>query len=194
MRERISELEATAEIERVQPPKGTEQLHQGDDTFEIKHTFDARTASATYPYYEETSYTATITPTWNEIFGAVAPSMISEISERELNQLFIRFFQSYSKNSFSTNKDVKEKELRDFVFKNEDLDTCLVQLRALWLIKESVRQRSVKDTRTYWKLTPYGDHVMVQLRALRHDTTENEQSGKASPIEKVKKQPRNRVI
>lgn len=32
---------------------------------------------------------------------------------------------------------------------------------------ENVKQRSVKDTGTYWTLTPYGDTKMVQLRAIR---------------------------
>jgi len=30
-----------------------------------------------------------------------------------------------------------------------------------------MRPRSVKDTNTYWALTPYGDHLMTQLRAVR---------------------------
>ena len=58
-------------------------------------------------------------------------------------------------------------ELRDFQFSHEQIDTCIVQLRALGLIKENQKPRSLKDTRTYWTLTPYGDHLMVQLRALR---------------------------
>jgi len=187
LRERISELEATAESDRVQAPKGTEQLHQGDDSFEIKFGFDARKRLNAPPYYDETSYTATIDPTWNEIFAAIAPSMIHEISENELNQTFKSFFQSYARKAFSKDTDLKGKELRNFSFKNDDLDTCIVQLRALGLIKESTRQRSLRDTHTYWTLTPYGDNLMVQLRALRHDTKENEQSGKASPVENKKR-------
>jgi hypothetical protein len=58
-------------------------------------------------------------------------------------------------------------ELRNVVFSRKQIETCVVQMRALGLIKENQKPRSVKDTRTYWALTPYGDHLMVQLRALR---------------------------
>ena len=37
------------------------------------------------------------------------------------------------------------------------------------MIRESTRKRSLKDTGTYWSLTPYGERMMVQLRALRRD-------------------------
>ena len=55
----------------------------------------------------------------------------------------------------------------------ECLRTIIVQLRALGLIVKSTRQRSVKDTATYWTLTPFGDNVMNRLRAIkRADTAE----------------------
>ena len=54
-----------------------------------------------------------------------------------------------------------------FSFNSADIATCCVQLRALGLIRESKRARSVKDTQTYWTLTPYGDYLMSQLRACR---------------------------
>ena len=71
------------------------------------------------------------------------------------------------KEAYGTDKKLKDMELRDFSFPCELIETCVVQLRALGLIKENQKPRSVKDTRTYWTLTPYGDHLMVQLRALR---------------------------
>jgi hypothetical protein len=189
LKDRIAELESSAEIERTQPPKGIEELYQGSDTFNIAHSFVARKTIETYPFNEDTKYTANIYPTWDEIFAAIAPSMISETSEYDFNKSLKSFFESYSKKSFSKDKDFKGRKLIDFHFSDDDLDTCLVQLRALGLIKESVKQRSVKDTRTYWSLTPYGDNLMVRLRALRRDISESEQVGEASPVstDKVKK-------
>jgi hypothetical protein len=186
LREHISELEANAESDRSQPPKGTEDLIQGEETFSIKHSFVARKPSQGYPSYEDTSYTATIDPTWDEIFAAIAPSMISETSELEFNSSLKSFFESYSRKAFKKDKDFKGKTLVNFKFNDEDLDTCLVQLRALGLIKESVKQRSIKDTRTYWSLTPYGDNLMVRLRALRRDKNEPEKVGEATPVSNKK--------
>ena len=32
---------------------------------------------------------------------------------------------------------------------------------------ESIRKRGVRDTTTYWTLTPFGDTVMTRLRAIK---------------------------
>ncbi len=65
-------------------------------------------------------------------------------------------------------------EMANCRINGECFRTIIVQLRALGLIVESTRQRSVKDTATYWTLTPYGDNVMNRLRAIsRMDTDEN---------------------
>jgi hypothetical protein len=61
--------------------------------------------------------------------------------------------------------------LEGFKFDDFTLDTCVVQFRALGLIRDNKRARSVKDTSTYWTLTPFGDYTMVQLRALRREPT-----------------------
>jgi hypothetical protein len=57
--------------------------------------------------------------------------------------------------------------LVDFKFNDSDIDTCIIQFRALGLVRESQKTRSIKDTNTYWSLTPYGDQLMTQLRALK---------------------------
>ena len=132
LRNRIAELEQSAEADKTHPPEGTEDLMQGDDEFEIHFEFTAGER------YDSPSFDARLSFTWNDIFGGVAPRMINECSE-----------------------------LRSFNLRDDEIETCLVQFRALGLIVESERTRSVKDTSTYWTLTPHGDYLMTQLRALR---------------------------
>ena len=48
----------------------------------------------------------------------------------------------------------------------EDFRTLLIQPRAVGLIAKSERARGVKDTNTYWTLTPYGDEHVTALRAI----------------------------
>jgi hypothetical protein len=48
----------------------------------------------------------------------------------------------------------------------EDFQTIKVQLRALGLIQMSVKKRSLKDSDTYWSLTPYGEHYATVLKAI----------------------------
>jgi hypothetical protein len=187
LRQRVEELERELETQRTTPPPGTEDLLQGDDTFDLSFHFLARKDLKAYPYHEDTSYEATISPTWNEIFAGVAPKMINEASDGDLRRVFRSHFESLAIAEFGSDKDLKDRELRDFSFTSKDLDTCIVQLRALGLITDSQRKRSLKDTSTYWTLTPFGDRQMVILRALRRTPTPARKSGaKSESVEAAK--------
>jgi hypothetical protein len=165
----LLELEQQAAALRDRPPAGTEALAQGDDHFELHLSFVARKELPSYPYHEDQGYTASITPTWNAIFAAVAPPMINEASDQGLRKAFRDFLTRESLKAFQNRKEFKGKTLWDFSFRADEIETCMVQLRALELIRENDRKRSVKDTDTYWTLTPYGNTLMVQLRAVRRE-------------------------
>lgn len=114
-------------------------------------------------------------PTWNEIFAAVAPVLINEGSDIELRNAFRVYFTQRARDGFVKSKDLKGKLLEDFKFRSDDIETCIIQFRALNYIKENIKQRSIKDTNTYWSLTPYGDYLMTQLRAIRKDNQPTEE-------------------
>ena len=136
---------------------------RGDDEIEIHFEF---TATPGFPH-DGQEYTATRRLTWNEIFGAIAPRMINECSEFHLRLAFSSFFEKGAKETLRDDKKFTDLELRSFAFLDNEMETCVLQFRALGLIVRSERARSVKDTSTYWTLTPYGDYVMTQLRASR---------------------------
>lgn len=164
LKNRITELEQQAAALRDHPPAGTEALAQGADHFELHLSFVARK-----PYHEEQDYTASITPTWNAIFAAVAPPMINEASDHALRMAFTEFLRRESLKAFQNREEFKGRTLQNFSFRADEIETCVVQLRALGLIRENARKRSVSDTGTYWTLTPYGNTLMVQLRAVRRE-------------------------
>lgn len=169
LKNRIAELEKEAEATRDQPPVGIEALAQGEDRFEFHIEFVARKKISSYPYSEDTGYTATINPTWNAIFGAVAPTMINEATDESLRKALRAFLEHDSLKAYRDQKAFKGQTLEYFKFQSDAIQTCIVQLRALGLIKENDRKRSLKDTGTYWTLTPYGNTLMVQLRAIRRE-------------------------
>lgn len=177
LKNRVSELEQEAVSLRDRPPEGTEVLAQGDDKFELHLAFVARKKTDDYPYHEDQKYTASITPTWNSIFAAVAPSMINETSDLVLRSAFRDFLTKDSRKIFQGRKEFKQRTLQGFSFGSDEIETCIVQLRALGLIKENDRKRSVKDTGTYWTLTPYGNTLMVQLRAVRREPLNDDDVG-----------------
>ncbi len=57
--------------------------------------------------------------------------------------------------------------MSDITLDDQDFQTVKIQLRALGLMAKSEKARSVKDSGTYWTLTPYGDEIMTRLRAIR---------------------------
>jgi len=163
LRRKVAELEAQAAADRTGPPAGTENLAQGEDSFDVPVAFNAREPTT----YAETAYTGTIQISWQDVFASIAPTLINEATDAELRRAFQRCFNDRSVATFSKERKLKGLTLKDFRFRDTDIDTCVIQLRALGLIRESQRQRSVRDTDTYWCLTAYGDYLMTKLRALR---------------------------
>ena len=183
LRKRLSKLEQQLESIRTEAPPGTEDLMHADDTFELQYSFLVQQVGGLHS--EATGYTASTIPTWDEIFGGVAPVLINEASESDLRRAFMRHFEKLARSDLEDDADFKDHRLFNFQFRDEDVDTCLVQLRALGLMRESDRKRSVTDTSTYWALTPYGDRLMVQLRALRREPPAPRTSSEKAEIRAV---------
>ena len=63
------------------------------------------------------------------------------------------------------------------------MNIVIIQMRALGLIKKDERQRSLRDTSTYWSLTSYGDTVMTRLKAIRRKSTRAKLPDPMTPFE-----------
>ena len=176
LRRRVDELERELENARVAPPLGAEQLAQGDDTFKLHICFSWTELDDLLG--PRTVRTISIRPTWNEIFAALAPALINESAENSMRTTLASHFASRARKAASDQSVTIGPKHSGLGVLNEisascsmeQFQKCLVQLRALGLIRESVhKNRSVKDTETYWTLSPYGDQLMVQLLAQRKD-------------------------
>lgn len=176
LRDQIMSLESTLARSAKVPPPGTQGLAQGDEQFIIELTFSARSMDFT-----TTRYNAAVPMSWNEIFACVAPCLLGEADDLTLR----RQLQSqpslaeYLQDVIETNKIAGE--LARIEVSNESFDTIKVQLRALGLITQSPNKHGVKDTATYWTLTPYGDEMMTKLRAIRRETGRGDSGGNAKP-------------
>lgn len=170
LRRRVEELQAELSRARTSAPKGSEGLAQGDDEHSIRFSF-----SATAPDdYQSATWSTTFNPTWNEIFSCIAPLMIHEANEPALKNALDKLAESENLERLSENTKLVGHALRSFHISQDDFQTIKVQLRALGLIAKSEKTRSVKDSGTYWTLTPYGDEIMTQLRAIRRNEDEVE--------------------
>ncbi len=159
----VENLKLELEKSKTKAPEGTELLSQGDDKIEINFTFKAqgdwRVGSESYSVSTELS--------WNEIFGEISPLMIDETAERPIRVKLNELIRNKTFNELSKKVKKDERVPTEFSIKDTDYQTIKIQLRALNLMTESIRKRGVRDTTTYWTLTPYGDTVMTRLRAIK---------------------------
>lgn len=174
LRNRVAELESVSAARDAGPPPGTEGLAQGSDRVDLSVIFTARLRASRYPHEHDTRFRGSINPTWNQIFAAVAPKMTNEATDSALQMSLKSFISQEAQRVYQENKQFKDKNLLDFSHVSSEVDTCIIQLRALGLIKINDKKRSVKDIGTYWTLTPYGDALMVQLRAIHREPLEDD--------------------
>lgn len=163
LRRRVEELQTELSRVRISAPKGSEDFAQGNEPHSIEFTF---TATA-HGDYRRTSWSSRFSPTWNEMFACIAPLMIHEAPETALKVALDSFSEIKNITRLSADPDLARHKLNRFYIGEDDFQTIKVQLRALGLIAKSDKARSVKDSGTYWTLTPYGDEIMTQLRAIR---------------------------
>ena len=131
-------------------PKGIEVFQQGDDEVQI---------SVSYNYINRNYIKVGLT--WNRIVSILAPVLVDEASEEKMKNVFI---DSIREDILKTHRSYEPNHSR---IEEESFQQVKVQLIALRIIEISDKKRTLKDTETYWHLTPYGFRVMMNLRALR---------------------------
>lgn len=162
LRNKIEQLEREIEENETKAPSGTEQLAKGEETFEIECTFDS-TDQAGEPW----SWEFPVEASWNDLFSEISPLMIHEASTLQIKNRLKTFITKLALENAKQEKGFKgHRRIRNYAIDQSAFETVLIQLSALGLIVQSVKNRSVKDQATYWKLSPYGVTMMNQLRAV----------------------------
>ena len=153
LKEENEALRAKLKQVEDEDPKGIEVFQQGDDEVQI---------SVSYHYINRNYIKVGLT--WNRIVSILAPALVDEASEERMKNVFI---DSIREDILETDNSYKPNYSR---IEEESFQQVKVQLIALRIIELSDRKRTVKDTETYWHLTPYGFRVMMNLKALRRKT------------------------
>ena len=128
-------------------PVGTESLCQGNDNISIRYD------------NKRENYNESISLTWNKIIKILAPILVNETKEYNI----ISKLNNYAKNYICDELDIANIDNVKII--SSDFYTIKIQLLALGIIEKSDRRCSVKDSATYWRLTPYGENVMIKLMA-----------------------------
>ena len=165
LRKQIEELENSLDTS----PKGTEHLSQGDDSIELSFSFNVYESPDTYRSMAKYGYK--FNATWNDIFAVISPLLIDEASDRILKNSLDNFVQDKNLSSLQKESTLKNLSLRNFALEDDDFNTIKVQLLALKLMSKSTKKKTriVSDRNAYWMLTPYGEPVMMSLRAIKKD-------------------------
>ena len=106
----------------------------------------------------------------------VSPLMIDEATERQLENALNKLVIDRASLSLQKSEQFKAWDIAKFQIDSNNFQTIKIQLRALGLIAKSTKGRSIKDTSTYWTLTPYGDNIMTKLRAITKSNTSEKSS------------------
>ncbi|MGE8350142.1 MAG: DUF4062 domain-containing protein [Pseudomonas protegens] len=158
---RIEELEQEIQAARTQEPEGAAELEKGSDEIELGYSFHGVNR------YEgiNNKYSDSVLFTWDDIFFVLSPLMLNEADDHALILSLNSMIQTFGVEHHGSDERFEGLRLVNFSINIDDFHTVIIQLRALGLIVQSDKNRSVKDNGTYWKLTPYGDTVMTRLRA-----------------------------
>ncbi len=160
-----NELRSKLNSIATEAPSGTEKFSQGDDEISISFTFSAKKENGDdYDYYD---CKASHNFTWNELFGCVAPKLIDEGTDYEIERAISTLIE---KNKYIVEESKTFKNLIDFKkfeISSDSYELIIIQFKALGLITLSNKKKNTKNTTTYWTLTPYGDFVMTQLLAVK---------------------------
>ena len=143
LREQIDVLNAIIHELEDKDPEGIEDLQQGDDVVEILYTSNLYNNKR-------------IKVSWNKIIASLAPHMINECSEHQLRIAINEMVRLIDKGG------TDGRTLSD-----DSFQTIKVQLIALGIIKPSPKKHSTNDINTYWTLTPYGNKIMMRLKAIK---------------------------
>jgi Domain of unknown function (DUF4062) len=165
LRRRVEELQEELDKARTSAPKGSEGLAQGEEAHTFRFSFSARAPGE----YQSRTWSSQFSVSWDELFSIAAPLMIAEAKEVQIKSAIDSFILDHEWRRLSDSKRFKDHGLNNFSMHSEDFQTLKVQFRALGLITKSEKNRSLKDSGTYWTLTPYGDEVMTRLRAIRRN-------------------------
>lgn len=153
LKEENEVLKARLKHVEDEDPKGIEAFQQGDDLVRV-----------TVSYYYGGSQYIKIDLSWNRIISILAPVLVDEASEEKMKRVFIDSIREdilKKDNNYHHNHSKVEEE---------SFQQIKVQLIALRIIELSDKKRTVKDTETYWRLTPYGFRLMMNLKALKKNT------------------------
>lgn len=166
LRQEIEDLQAQLPEAGETSIVGTEDLAQGNDIIPIRFSFARHSGNSWTP---DGTHTDSFNCSWNDLFAVISPLLIDEASDEALRKGLNAHITTTQLDRLQADEKYSPYVLRSFSISANDFNTIKVQFLALRLITKSTKRktRSVNDKAAYWMLTPTGEDVMINLRAIR---------------------------
>jgi len=154
MRARIAELEIQSLMATDTAPSNFDELQGGDTVYSMTYKLKIDD--------NDTEEEVPVKVTWDKLFSYCGAALSGECTSKELN---IKIRLAYWHGVPQEYRDFNSFDDINLLYVCED--QIHIQLQALGLMESGNRKRAVSDTNTYWKLTPFGEKYLIQIRALR---------------------------
>ncbi|MDQ2046105.1 DUF4062 domain-containing protein [Pseudoalteromonas sp. 20-92] len=157
LRTRIAELEVEALSRKDGKPSNYDELENGEDI----HTLYANLYIDKKRQKKEVVF---LEATWDKLFSYCGTELSGECSTEELaEKIRLAYFHSLPEeyDEFIHYSDIILQRICE--------DQIHVQFQALGLMESGIKKRAVSDNKTYWRLTPFGERYLIQIRALKKE-------------------------
>lgn len=160
LRARVAELEYEALTTKDSPPPDFDDLVGGGDKFKLSYQL--------FIDDKNNKEEILLSVSWDKLFSYCGAALSGECTTEELGEkMKLAFWHAVPI------KIEKFNSYNTFPLYYVAEDQIRVQFQALGLMEPGTKKRAVSDTKTYWKLTPFGEKYLIQIRALRKDSNKS---------------------
>ena len=161
LRTRLAELELQVLSGSSAAPENIDQLEGGKDELTMSQELVVDE--------EENTENVFLQVTWDRLFSYCGPKLAGECTSNELfEKVDLAFWHAVPDQYLAFNSF---RPGLPFVYQ----DQIIVQFQALGLMQPGTKRRAVSNEKTYWKLTPYGEKYLIQIRAKRKRSNKSKQ-------------------
>jgi Domain of unknown function (DUF4062) len=161
LKRKNEQLEAELQKARTEKPTDTDWLASGKDLSTLSFTFTRKKRQDTAgknPWKSVGTGKAEVKVSWDDIFGFLAPTMMTDVNRWELQERLNAFVQQFGKR-IAEQQHTGERLTR-FELDPDSSLRVIIQLKALKLIATSAGGGPEQ-----WSLAPYGENYMARLLA-----------------------------
>lgn len=157
LRKRLEELELEREELVVGRRPAVDTLAKGSDTVLLQYSCNV------YIKGDCKVTTTEARVTWDEVFSAIAPQLMTEAPESVMREAVEEMIANRALNDVQAILP-KAHAVRNIVLSTHSFNQIKIHMRALGLIRKSSRKDPAGHT--WWQLTPHGDQTMTSLLAV----------------------------